>query len=84
MSKYDTIKRKLKQGSGNLTFDELVTLLQHLGYQKDNKGRTSGSRIRFYKDGGHAIIMHKPHPRKTLLGYQVKQIRLTLKEDGLL
>lgn len=84
MSKYDTIKRKLKQGSGNLTFDELTTLLQHFGYQKDNKGRTSGSRIKFYKKDGHVIIMHKPHPRKTLLEYQVKQIRSILKEDGLL
>lgn len=38
----------------------------------------------FYKDDGHAIIMHKPHPRKNLLEYQVKQIHSILKEDGLL
>lgn len=84
VSKYDRIKRKVNQGSGNLTFDEIVALLEHLGYEKDNKGRTSGSRIRFYREGAQTIIMHKPHPRKTLLDYQVKQIRTTLKEAGLL
>ena len=82
MSKYDKIIRKLKNESGNLTFDELTSLLTHLGYEPDNKGRTSGSRIRFYKSNAQAITLHKPHPRKTLLSYQIKQIVTTLKENG--
>lgn len=84
MSKYEQIKRKLLQGSGNLTFSELETLLKHLGFQVDNKGNSSGSRIRFYKKGAKAIIMHRPHPRNTLLVYQMKQIRTILKENHLL
>lgn len=84
MTKYDRIKRKVANGSGNLTFEEMASLLEHLGYQKDNKGRTSGSRVRFYKTSSQAIILHKPHPRKTLLSYQVKQLRDELKKEGLL
>ena len=81
MGKIDKIIAKLKNNSGNLTFDELVSLLTHLGYVVDNKGETSGSRIRCYKAGAKAIVMHKPHPRKTLLSYQTKQVLQKLKED---
>lgn len=81
MSKVDKIIEKLQNNSGNLTFDELMSLLTHLGYEVDNKGKTSGSRVRFYKQGAKAIIMHKPHPRKALLSYQTKQVLRTLKED---
>lgn len=31
---------------------------------------------------GAIIILHKPHPRKELLSYQVKQIIETLSEEG--
>lgn len=75
MSKYDRIKRKIIEGSGNLTFEEITSLLNHFGYEQDEKGRTSGSRIRFYHDERNAIILHKPHPRKTMLSYQIKQIK---------
>ena len=84
MSRIEKIITKLNNNSGNLTFDEIVSLLEHFGYHVDNKGRTSGSRIRFYKAGAQAIIMHKPHPRKTLLSYKIKDIRAKLKGDHLL
>lgn len=84
MSKIQKIIRKLNQGSGNLTFAEIVSLLEYLGYQQDNKGKTSGSRVRFYQVDRPAIIFHKPHPRKTLLEYQIKQIKKALKKEGLL
>lgn len=84
LSKYERIKRKLLQGSGNLTFAEIETLLKHLGFQRDNKGKVSGSRIQFYKKGARAIVLHRPHPRNTLLDYQIKQIRNVLKENHLL
>lgn len=82
MSKYDKIIRKLNNESGNLTFDELTGLLTHLGYKPDNKGRTSGSRIRFYKSNAQAITLHKPHPRNTVLNYQIKQVVTMLKKNG--
>jgi hypothetical protein len=30
------------------------------------------------------IILHKPHPRKELLSYQIKQLIEHLKQEGLL
>lgn len=81
MSKIDKIIYKINDGSGNLTFEEVATLLKHFGYKTSNKGHSSGSRIIFYKKGSRAIIMHKPHPRKTLLPYQIKQIKQLLKGE---
>lgn len=33
----------------DFTYAELVSLLIQLGFEEDNKGKTSGSRLRFYR-----------------------------------
>lgn len=66
-----------------MTFEEMQTLLSLLGYEMYNKGKTSGSRVKFLR-GNSAIILHKPHPRKELLLYQIKQIEQSLSEEGLI
>jgi hypothetical protein len=59
----------------------MQTLLIYLGFELSNKGRTSGSRVKFIK-GDVAIILHKPHPRKELLEYQIKQVlEILIKEE---
>ncbi|WP_242335330.1 MULTISPECIES: type II toxin-antitoxin system HicA family toxin [Lactobacillaceae] len=70
---------KLQSGSNNVTFDEVTLLLKSLGYKQLNKGKTSGSRVKFINFTGEPIYLHNPHPRKTLLPYQVKQIINELK-----
>lgn len=69
----------------DFSFDELVRLLGFLGFYLDQKGRTSGSRILFvHKKTGAKLLLHRPHARKALLEYQLRQIRSFLKEEGLL
>ena len=46
-------------------------------------GKTSGSRVRFISNN-HAILLHKPHGRKELLEYQVKQLLEILEQEDLL
>ena len=54
-------------------------------YRRSNKGKTSGSRVIFTSDVYKTkILLHKPHPRKELLEYQVKQLIEVLKQEGLL
>lgn len=60
------------------------SLLRYFGYERSNKGRTSGSRIVFVSEQYPPILMHKPHPRKELLEYQVKQLIQILEQEGLL
>jgi hypothetical protein len=46
----------------DFTFDELVRLLASLGFVKSNKGKTSGSRVKFNNDALKiTILVHKPH-----------------------
>lgn len=38
----------------------------------------------FVSDKPPPIIMHKPHPRKELIEYQVKQLIDSLEQEGLM
>lgn len=84
MGQKEKLIRRLKEKPRDFTFEEAETLLRYLGYLRSDKGRTSGSRVMFYRDGYPPILLHKPHPRKELLAYQVKQLIETLSQEGLL
>ena len=83
MGKLKKLIERLKANPKDFTFDEMHSLLTALGFEISNKGKTSGSRVKFFKDG-ICIILHKPHPRKELLTYQIKQVIEILSEEGLI
>ena len=83
MGKKEKLIARLKSNPKDFTFEEMETLLTTLGFEKSNKGKTSGSRVKFIKDN-IPIILHKPHPRKELLEYQVKQIIEILEKEELI
>lgn len=76
--------KRLRSKPKDFTFDEAETLLRYFAYTRSDKGRTSGSRVMFTSESHPPILLHKPHPRKELLAYQVKQLLETLEEEGLL
>ena len=62
MSTKDKLLERFKRAPKDFTFDELETMLNGLGFELINKGKTSGSRARF--SNGHlkvVIDIHKPH-----------------------
>ncbi len=67
-----------------MMLDEVEALLNSLGYKRFDKGRTSGSRVIFESDKHPTILLHKPHPRKELLEYQIKQIIDILETEELI
>jgi hypothetical protein len=81
MSKKEKLIRRLKSHPKDFTFNELQTLLISLGFIIDNKGKTSGSRIMF-EMGNISFILHKPHPRKELAHYQIKDVLDLLINEG--
>ncbi len=83
MGKNEKLIDRLKSRPKDFTFDEMQTLLLSLGFEMSNKGKTSGSRVKFTK-GDIFIILHKPHPRKELLSYQIKQVIEILSEVELI
>ncbi len=83
MGKKEKLIDRLKSIPNDFTFDEMQTLLAYLGFELSNKGKTSGSRVRFMR-GSIGIILHKPHPRNVLLAYQVRQVLDVLQREGLI
>ena len=84
MGQKEKLIKKLKSKPKDFTFDEAETLLGYFTYCRSNKGRTSGSRVMFVSDEHAPILLHKPHPRKELLDYQIKQLVEVLEQEGLI
>ena len=84
MGQKEKLIERLKAKPKTFTFGDAESLLRYFGYERSNKGRTSGSRIEFVSEQYPPILMHKPHPRKELLEYQVKQLIQILEQEGLL
>jgi len=83
MSKKEKLVARLKSKPRDFTFDEAESLLLSLGFVKSNKGKTSGSRVLFEREG-LPFDMHKPHPRKELPGYQIAKMLKLLEKEGLI
>jgi len=75
MSKKGKLIERLLSKPKDFTYDELRTLLTHLGYEESQTGKTSGSIVAFiHNDSKHIIRLHKPHPNNELKQYQLEQI----------
>jgi len=62
MSTKDKLIERFKKQPTDFTFDELLKLLTGFGFEMSNKGKTSGSRVRFQNKELKTIIdIHKPH-----------------------
>ena len=75
--------RFLKMPS-DFTFGEMQHLLEGYGYERSDKGRTSGSRVIFKNGDKRPIMLHKPHPGNIVKSYAMKQVYEYLKEAGLI
>lgn len=82
MAKTDKLIAKLENLNGAFTWQDLVKLLSHFGYEQQEG---SGSRVKFHNGNPADMInLHKPHPGNELKQYARKQIIEKLKEGGLL
>ena len=65
------------------TYTEAKNLLRQLGFEEKNKGRTSGSRVAFYRETDkRVILLHKPHPGDVMDIGAVKSLVAYLHEMG--
>ncbi|SDJ70325.1 hypothetical protein SAMN04487760_1124 [Lachnospiraceae bacterium G41] len=63
MSKLEKAKARLSSRPKDYTYSEAKYLLTQLGFEEYNKGKTSGSRVKYYrKIDGKVMLLHKPHP----------------------
>ena len=82
MGTREKLIERLRRLPSDFTFNEAARLLSLFGYEKSNKGRTSGSRVSFASKGKIPIMLHKPHPGNHLKQYAVRQLLMELIENG--
>jgi HicA toxin of bacterial toxin-antitoxin, len=66
----------------DLTWEDLVTILNSYGYTELSKGKTGGSRKKFADENKNVISLHKPHPANIVKEYAIKEVIAHLKEKG--
>ena len=65
------------------TYTEARSLLIQMGFEEYNKGKTSGSRVKFYRSRDKKVILlHKPHPGDIMKIGTVRDLVDCLKEIG--
>ncbi len=83
MSKLDKAKERILLMPADYSYTELKGLLGKLGYAEHNKGKTSGSRVMFYRESDSRVIMiHKPHPGDIMDKGAIKSLVEFLKRNG--
>ena len=66
---------RIKSNPKDYTYTEAKGLLTQLGFKEFNKGKTSGSRVKFYRESdGKIIMLHKPHPGDVMKPGAVKSL----------
>jgi len=85
MSRHEKLFERFLRMPKDFTWDELVKLLHKYGYEQYNKGKTSGSRVVFEKEGSDiSLDLHKPHPGNILKPYQMRDVLEFLKVTGII
>ena len=83
MSKLEKAIVRLKSIPRDYTYSEAKYILGQLGFAESNKGKTSGSRVKFYRaSDGRIILLHKPHPSEIMSVASVKDLAEYLEGIG--
>jgi len=84
VTRSEKLVARLKARPKDFSWDELVRLLEGLGYRQAAAGRTGGSRRRFVHPTAPLISLHRPHPGRIVKRYVVDALLQLLTEADLL
>lgn len=83
MSQLEKLRARLLLKPKDLSYDEIRSFLIKINYSEFNKGKTSGSRVKYYRAEDNSVIMlHKPHPGSILSPGAINDLIEHLKETG--
>lgn len=75
MSTKEKAISRVLQRPKDYTYKEAKKLLEQLGFKESSKGKTSGSRVKFFREADRRIVMlHKPHPGDTMTPGAVRDL----------
>lgn len=84
MARRDKLVRRFRGRPGDFTWQELVRLLEGLGYSEARPGKSGGSRRRFIHPDAPAISLHEPHPGRIVKKYVIDDILRLLTDEELI
>ena len=83
MSKLEKAIQRLKSIPRDYAYTEAKYILGQFGFMEMNKGKTSGSRVKFYRPSdGEMISFHKPHPSSIMSMGNVRDLVTFLERIG--
>lgn len=82
MGTKEKLRKRFLAMPSDFTFEEMQRLLEGYGYERSNKGKTSGSRIVFKNAEKRPIMLRKPHLGNIVKEYAMKQVLSELQEAG--
>ena len=83
MSNLEKAKERLRNLPKDYTYNEARQLLNKLGFEERTQGKTSGSRVGFYRSSDDAVVLlHKPHPGNQMSAGAVKALAQFLSGKG--
>lgn len=83
MSQLEKALQRISTCPSDYTYTEARWLLGKLDFAEYNKGKTSGSRVKFYRKSDEKIILlHKPHPSDVMSKGAVRDLVNILKDLG--
>ena len=84
MSKNEKLLKRILSLPKDFTFEELMKLFSALGFEISTKGKTSGSRVRFFnKEKKLQYLAHRPHPASIIKEKALKDIVNFITENNL-
>ena len=83
MGKTDKLIEKMKSIPNDLRYTDFKKILESLGYVENNKGKTSGSRVIFYRASDNDKIGgDKPHGNGSVSQGWIKRVVKHLLDKG--
>ncbi|WP_080797949.1 type II toxin-antitoxin system HicA family toxin [Arabiibacter massiliensis] len=83
MTRVEKLVERLMSRPRTFRFDDAVRVMSWHGFELDEKGKTSGSRVRFYRESdGRILLMHMPHPSGELKAAAVREMASFLEDVG--
>lgn len=81
LSKIDKLVTRFLSRPKDVTWEELVLILEFYGFAEIATGKTGGSRRKFSDQNKLVISLHKPHPKPIVKTYVIDQVIITLKQN---
>lgn len=83
MTRSDKLIAQLLSCPSTYRFADFLKVMASYGFEMDSKGKTSGSRVRFYRPSdGRMFVMHAPHPSDELTAGTIRNIVRFLQDVG--